>query len=68
MVIKQGPSKKISGGLLGLCLGFSLISIFEIVFWICQCCRQLKKKIGGIGAFKTQPNIVMPIKIREGCE
>ena len=32
-----------TGGLLGLCLGFSFISIIEIFFWICSCCRDFKK-------------------------
>ena len=28
-----------SGGLLGLCIGFSFISAIEILFWIFCCCR-----------------------------
>ena len=32
-----------TGGLLGLCLGFSFISMIEIFFWICSCCRDFKK-------------------------
>ena len=32
-----------TGGLLGLCLGFSFISIIEIFFWFCSCCRDFKK-------------------------
>ena len=31
-----------TGGLLGLCLGFSLITGFELVFWCCCCCREFK--------------------------
>ena len=32
-----------TGGLLGLCLGFSFISLVEILFWVCCCClRQVK--------------------------
>ena len=34
-----------TGGLLGLCLGFSLITGFELVFWCCCCCRELKKNV-----------------------
>ena len=26
-----------TGGLLGLCLGFSFISVIEIIFWLCCC-------------------------------
>ena len=33
-----------SGGLLGLCLGFSLMSGIEIIFCICWFCGELKKK------------------------
>ena len=33
-----------TGGLLGLFLGFSFISAIEILFWICCCCREVKKK------------------------
>ena len=33
-----------TGGLLGLCLGFSFISAFEIFYWICICCRLFVKK------------------------
>ena len=32
-----------TGGLLGLCLGFSFISGMEIIFWICCCCQRSKK-------------------------
>ena len=32
-----------TGGLLGLCLGFSFISCIEIFFWFCCCFRELKK-------------------------
>ena len=31
-----------TGGLLGLCLGFSFISLVEILFWVCCCLRQVK--------------------------
>ena len=34
-----------SGGLLGLCLGFSLISGIELIFWFCCCCRTFKEKM-----------------------
>ena len=27
-----------TGGLLSLCIGFSFISIIEIIFWLCCCC------------------------------
>ena len=33
-----------TGGLLGLCLGFSFISAFEIFYWICICCQLFVKK------------------------
>ena len=32
-----------SGGLLGLCIGFSFISAVEILFWISCCCRNCSK-------------------------
>ena len=32
-----------TGGLLGLCLGISFISIIEIIFWFFSCCRGFKK-------------------------
>ena len=32
-----------SGGLLGLCIGFSFISAVEILFWISCCCRSCSK-------------------------
>ena len=32
-----------TGGLLGLCIGFSFISGIEILFWLCWCCRDFKK-------------------------
>ena len=32
-----------AGGLLGLCIGCSFISAIEILFWVCCCCRSLKK-------------------------
>ena len=34
-----------TGGIIGLCLGFSFISGFELIFWCCCCCRGLKKNI-----------------------
>ena len=34
-----------SGGLLGLCLGFSFISGIEILFWCCCCCQQFMRKV-----------------------
>ena len=34
-----------SGGLLGLCLGFSLISGVELIFWFFCCCRTFKEKV-----------------------
>ena len=33
-----------SGGLLGLCLGFSFMSGIEIMFCFCWFCREFKKK------------------------
>ena len=32
-----------TGGLLGLCLGFSFISAIEIIYWLCCCCREFKR-------------------------
>ena len=32
-----------TGGIIGLCLGFSFISGFELIFWCCCCCRGFKK-------------------------
>ena len=32
-----------TGGLLGLCIGFSFISAFEILFCFCSCCMKPKK-------------------------
>ena len=34
-----------TGGLLGLCLGFSFISGIEILFWIFCCCKELMKNM-----------------------
>ena len=34
-----------SGGLLGLCLGFSFISGIELIFWFCCCCGVFKEKV-----------------------
>ena len=34
-----------TGGLLGLFLGFSFISAIEMLFWICCCCREVKRKV-----------------------
>ena len=34
-----------TGGIIGLCLGFSFISGFELIFWCCCCCREFKKKL-----------------------
>ena len=53
-----------TGGLLGLCLGFSLISTFELFFWCYKCCQEIKKRIG-TDLNITRPSIVRPIKIRE---
>ena len=33
-----------TGGLLGLCIGFSFISTIEILYWLCCCCRSLNYK------------------------
>ena len=34
-----------SGGLLGLCVGFSFISGIELIFWFCCCSRIFKNKV-----------------------
>jgi hypothetical protein len=34
-----------TGGIIGLCLGFSFITGFELIFWCCCCCRGLKKNL-----------------------
>ena len=39
-----------TGGLLGLCLGFSLITGFEIIFWCCCCCKEFNKNITFLGS------------------
>ena len=33
-----------TGGLLGLCLGFSFISGIELFYWVCICCKFFLKK------------------------
>ena len=33
-----------TGGLLGLCLGFSFISVVEIFYWCCYCCQKSLRK------------------------
>ena len=33
-----------TGGLLGLCIGFSFISTIEILYWLCCCCRSFNHK------------------------
>ena len=33
-----------TGGLLGLCLGFSAISAIELIFWFCCCCQNFGKR------------------------
>ena len=38
-----------TGGLLGLCLGFSLITGFEIIFWCCCCCKEFNKNATFLG-------------------
>jgi hypothetical protein len=34
-----------SGGLLGLCIGFSFISLVELLYWICCICNIAKNKL-----------------------
>ena len=34
-----------TGGLLGLCIGFSLVSAIEIIFWLCCCCHKFGKHV-----------------------
>ena len=34
-----------SGGLIGLCIGFSFLSGIEIIFWLCNCCYKFKNKV-----------------------
>ena len=47
-----------TGGLLGLCLGFSFISGIEIIFWCCCFCFKPKSiKDDTIYEFKTKPDI-----------
>ena len=33
-----------TGGLVGLCLGFSFISAIEVIYWCCVCFRLFFKK------------------------
>ena len=42
-----------TGGLLGLCLGFSFISGIEMIFWCCCCCGEVKKKIESMMQIKN---------------
>ena len=34
-----------SGGLIGLYVGFSFVSIFEMIYWCCQCFSKSRKKV-----------------------
>ena len=43
-VISSLKTSFYTGGLIGLCLGFSFISGIEILFWFCCCCHEVKKK------------------------
>ena len=43
-VINSIQTSFYTGGLIGLCLGFSFISGIEILFWLCCCCHEVKKK------------------------
>ena len=43
-IIKSIQTPFYTGGLIGLCLGFSFISGIEILFWLCCCCHEVKKK------------------------
>ena len=43
-----------TGGLLGLCIGFSFISAIEIFYWCCCCIREFEKK--ALGRMKATIN------------
>ena len=43
-----------SGGLLGLCLGFSFISGIEIIFWFFCCCKEFKKSVENCALFYSE--------------
>ena len=43
-IIRSIQTSFYKGGLIGLCLGFSFISGIEILFWLCCCCHEVKKK------------------------
>ena len=39
-----------TGGLLGLCLGFSFISAIEMIFWLCCCCCEFKRNFAFVSS------------------
>ena len=45
-----------TGGIVGLCLGFSFISGFELIFWFCCCCREFKKKFDSMVQTRSSSN------------
>ena len=50
-----------TGGLLGLCVGFSFISILELIFWCWRCCMAFKRVINS--PQKKKPNHVIRVKL-----
>ena len=44
-----------TGGLLGLYLGFSFVSLFEIIFWICKCASPSFPKRSQFNIASTKP-------------
>ena len=53
-----------TGGLLRLCLGFSLITGFEMIFWFCCCCKKNPKEYC---CYQTSDAIVKDIDYKYYC-
>ena len=51
-----------TGGLLGLCVGFSFISGIEILFWCCLCCKS-KNNVGGLMTQVTDDVVIVNNKV-----
>ena len=51
-----------SGGLLGLCIGFSFISAIELLYWICCICNIGRKKMFNKKVITQEPIVEEEIK------
>ena len=51
-----------TGGLLGLCLGFSFISGIEVLFWICCLCQEVWKNVRNLARVNGKMAIKKTIK------